>query len=247
MQESYYIDLKDLKPVVKYEDSENLDYAEHLSLATAVNRLRKQINLTSLSGKPQVDATSIWEDWFDSVNADVFISHSSANKAEAIQLANWLYNNFEVKSFVDSQFWLKITDLQPEFDKPFLNHEIVYDEYQRKRSRYFYDYNERNKSTAHVHALLSYALTKMIEKTPYFIFIKSADSVSLKDSVENTTSPWIFHELAVVDLIQDIREGILGTESHFAEATEVNYPLLGKHLKHLDLTSSTLKTWKGKN
>ena len=243
MIDSYYVELLELESIVQGESGFELEYAEKLSLNTAIEKLRMQITSSSLvTGKAKVTAESIWEDWFDTVKADVFISHSSANKGTAVQFANWLYRNFGLKSFVDSQFWLKINDLQAEFDKTLMYKKTVLDEYGLPHKECFYSYAKRNQSTAHVHALLSYALTKMIQKTPYFIFIKSKDSVSFEDSIENLTSPWIFHELAVVDLLLNAKRELLYEKAMEFSQPEVLYPMLGNCLK--ELNADKLKIWK---
>lgn len=243
MVDSYYVELSELESIIQGESGFELEYAEKLSLNTAINKLRTQINSSSLvTGKAKVTAESIWEDWFDTVKATVFISHSSANKEIAVQFANWLYRNFGLKSFVDSQFWLKINDLQAEFDKTLMYKKTVLDEYGLPHKECFYSYAKRNQSTAHVHALLSYALTKMIQKTPYFIFIKSNDSVTFNDTVENLTSPWIFHELSVVELLHNAqREHLVEQAVEFSQP-EVLYPMLGNCLKELD--ADKLNNWK---
>jgi len=240
MTDAYYIEITELQSVVKNQNNNDLEYANKLSLDSAIEKLRSQITESSLlRDKPHVRAESIWTDWFNTVNADVFISHSSANGDVAVQLANWLYSNFKFKSFVDSQFWLRINELQREFDKGLLHDEIVYDKYGNRHVKKYYDYEKRNQSTAHVHALLTYSLTKMIEKTPYFIFIKSANSVRFEDSVKNITSPWIFHELAIVDLMHNVRYQRLSEES-FSEL-DVYYPMLGNCLK--EITTENLEEW----
>lgn len=243
MVDSYYVELSELESIIQAESGLELEYADMLSLDSAIDKLRTQITSSSLViGKAKVTAESIWENWFDTVDADVFISHSSANKETAVQFANWLYKNFELKSFVDSQFWLKINDLQAEFDKTLMYKKTVFDEYGLPHKKCFYSYEKRNQSTAHIHALLSYALTKMIQKTPYFIFIKSQDSVSFENSIENLTSPWIFHELAVVDLLHNAKRECLLEQSEEFSQLEVHYPMLGNCLK--ELNAYKLNNWK---
>ena len=242
MTDAYYIEITELQSVVKNQNNNDLEYANKLSPGSAIEKLRRQITKSSfLSDKPHVHAESIWADWFNTIDSDVFISHSSAKDEIAVQFANWLYNNFKLTSFVDSQFWLRINELQREFDKGLSHDEIVYDKEGNQHTKKYYDYEKRNQSTAHVHTLLTYSLTKMIERTPYFIFIKSTDSVTFADSVENIASPWIFHELAVVDLIHHTRLHRFSEEADFS-SLEVHYPMLGDCLK--ELNSQILNKWK---
>lgn len=244
MNKAYYIDSKELELIVNKENGLAISYAEKLSLEKAINNLRNRINKTCLEkGKAQVDAESIWDDWFTSIKADVFISHSSKDGKFAVQFANWLYKNFNLHSFVDSQFWLRIDNLQREFDKKTKFKKKMYNSLGKPYEEVYYDYNKRNESTAHVHALVSYALTKMIDKTPVFIFIKSNSSISFEESIEKLTSPWIFHELAIVDLINNQklkRFTEKSMEKHFSNI-DVSYPMLGNCLKQL--TSKNLTEW----
>lgn len=237
MNKAYYIDSTDLELIVESEKDDKITYAEKLSLENAIKNLKNQINKTSLEdGNARVDAESIWDDWFSSINADVFISHSSKDGKLAIQFANWLYEKFNLKSFVDSQFWLRIDNLQREFDEKTKFMKIEYDSSGMPSEKAYYDYNKRNESTAHVHALVTYALTKMINKTPVFIFIKSNSSISFEESIEKLTSPWIFHELAIVDLINSQKLKKLeeqSTENDFSNIS-VTYPMLGNCLKQIN-------------
>ena len=71
-----------------------------------------------------------------------------------------------------------------------------------------YDYEKRNSSTAHVHAMLSIALMEMIEQCECCIFIQSENSTipSLKlKSISNedkTFSPWIYEEINYMNMLQ---------------------------------------------
>lgn len=127
----------------------------------------------------------------------VFISHSSIDKDNAKKLANWLWSNFHIKSFIDSLFWGCISDLQEEMDQKICSY---------NPTRRTWNYSDRNYSTAYVHMLLSNALTEMIRNTECFIFIDSNNSITIdEDGFEkDTSSPWIFHELYTVNTIQPI-------------------------------------------
>lgn len=127
----------------------------------------------------------------------VFISHSSIDKDAAEKLANWLWSNFHIKSFIDSLFWGCISNLQSEMDQKICSYNSV---------RNTWNYSDRNYSTAYVHMLLSNALTEMIRKTECFIFIDSNNSISidLNGHEKDTSSPWIFHELYTANTIQPI-------------------------------------------
>lgn len=244
MDKAYFINSNDLGLIVKMENDIKISYAEKLSLEVAIKNLRSMIYKTSLeNGNATVEAESIWGDWFSSIKADVFISHSSKDGKLAIQFANWLYEQFNLKSFVDSQFWLRIDNLQREIDEKTKFTKIEYDSDGIPYKKTYYDYSKRNESTAHVHALVNYALTKMIDTTPVFIFIKSKSSISFEDSIEKITSPWIFHELAIVDLINNQKLKKLKEQSMEMDYSNVSvtYPMLGNCLKQI--TYNNLTEW----
>ena len=52
-----------------------------------------------------LDAARIEEDWFPSIDADVFISHSHRDQELAIGFAGWLHELFGITSFIDSCVW----------------------------------------------------------------------------------------------------------------------------------------------
>ena len=92
---------------------------------------------------------------------------------------------------------------------------------------------KRNQCTAHVHMILAYALTRMIDKADFFIFVKTNDSVSLEDSIERTNSSWIFHELVTASLIKSnssfeifpIRTTGMFCESETDKPIPISYPI----------------------
>jgi hypothetical protein len=150
-----------------------------------------------------------------------------------------LKKKHKLTAFIDSQIWGHSDELLKELDNEYcLNH-----------GGETYSYEKRNGSTAHVHMMLSYALARMIDRTECFIFLESHNSVTPKESVSGTYSPWIFHELVTVDTIelkQPVRV-IQKTASQrytvFAESfnLKIKYPLLGRRLIEID--SADLLKW----
>lgn len=148
-----------------------------------------------------------------------------------------------MSSFIDSQIWGHSDQLLKEIDN----------KYCKNSSDSTYSYEKRNGSTAHIHMMLSYALTRMIDRTECVIFIESDKSISVSDSINKTNSPWIFHELSTVDTIRQWNERHNKKQTNFSndggylvEASEaailkVNYPIYGKRL--VALPSSFLSQW----
>ena len=130
---------------------------------------------------------------FDSSNYDVFISHSHKNEQEAHMLAAWLMKYKKLSCFVDSFAWGSADQLLKEID----------DNYCYRKHTKTYDYNKRNFTTSHVHAILSMALLDTIMRSKYCIFIESSESVPLNSGLKKKTlSPWLYEEIKYMQLLQ---------------------------------------------
>ena len=108
-----------------------------------------------------IDATSLQNGWFPEIETDVFISHSRLDVDEANNLSAWLHQTFGLTSFIDSDVWGHADNLLKQIDDRY-----CFDEF-----RSVYNYNLRNFSTAHVHAMLSNALIQMIDRTECLFFL----------------------------------------------------------------------------
>lgn len=152
-------------------------------------KLQKYIE--NVSGQETLKADQICNLFYPEKDIPIFISHSSKNKDVAQKLAIWFKEKLGLLSFIDSDLWGNINVIQKTLDEKHC-----------KKENDEYDYDLRNMCTAHVHMILSYALTRMIDRADFFIFVKSDSSVSLEDSIERTNSSWIFHELVTASLIE---------------------------------------------
>lgn len=139
-------------------------------------------------------ASEIIAGWFPAVQADVFLSHSHRDEEQIIGLAGWLHNKFQLKPFIDSCIWGRSTDLLKMID----------DEYCYNKSTKTYSYAKRNRSTSHVHMMLSTALSKMINSCECIFFVNTPNSISPKGYIEGETtdSPWIYSEIAMTSIVQ---------------------------------------------
>jgi hypothetical protein len=148
-----------------------------------------------ISPDGSIDASKMQEDWFpqERIAADVFISHSHKDKSIAISLAGWLYEEFELKCFIDSCIWGYANELLKSIDNKYCwtddKHET-------------YNYNNRNYSTSHIHVMLSSALSKMMDKSECLFFINTRNSITPKGIIEQTESPWIYSEITMSQLLK---------------------------------------------
>jgi hypothetical protein len=140
----------------------------------------------------KIDGGEMREHWFPQIKADVFISHSSADKDDALTLASLLKHSFKLNSFIDSSVWGQADDLLRQIDNKFCLND----------DKQTYNYEIRNRSTSHVHMMLSTALGMMIDTAECVIFMNTPNSVTTSQATSKTGSPWIFHELSQMSLIR---------------------------------------------
>jgi len=151
--------------------------------------LRKSLQSQEISGAAIKDA------WFGDVEADVFLSHAHADCELALDLADFLWAHFGLKTFVDHRVWGNSKELLRSIDEAHCWSE----------ADGFFVYSRRNYSTSHVHMMLATALSEMINRTECVIFLNTPSSIRAEDAeqrgTESTASPWIYHELTMTRLI----------------------------------------------
>ncbi len=115
-------------------------------------------------------------------NAQVFLSHSHADKNKALKVKNYLKSETNRRVFIDSLFWDYKDDVLNELAK----------------------YDDTSKIEDAFTLILRESLQDMIEKCPYFVFLKSKNSVSNQGLSRITYSAWIYEELKIANgLIAD--------------------------------------------
>ncbi|MGT0095371.1 toll/interleukin-1 receptor domain-containing protein [Helicobacter pylori] len=113
-------------------------------------------------------------------NAQVFLSHSHADKNEALKVKNYLESEKNRRVFIDSLFW--------DYKDDVLNKLAKYDDISRIKDAFT--------------LILRESLEYMIKKCPYFVFLQSKNSVSLnQDLLGITYSAWIYEELRIAHSI----------------------------------------------
>ena len=142
----------------------------------------------------KLDAQALSQAWFPAIKADVFISHSHNDEAKALRLAGWLKDKFGLTAFIDSAVWNSADALLKMIDNQYCLHE----------NGTTYRYEKRNLSTSHVHVMLTMAITEMIDRCECLFFLNTPDSISAGKTIKegNTSSPWIYAEIAISKTIQ---------------------------------------------
>ncbi len=117
-------------------------------------------------------------------NAQVFLSHSHADRNKALEVKDYLESQTKHKVFIDSLFW--------DYKDDVLNKLAEYDDISRIEYAFVF--------------ILRESLQDMIEKCPYFVFLQSKNSVSLNQGLSQITySAWIYEELKIAHSISESR------------------------------------------
>ena len=252
MRKGFRLEIRDLKQIAhfcekitletelaKYNRKISNSYDSYLRVAVTESYLSDVIH-----GSQVVDANKMEDEFFPPVDADVFISHSHKDVELAKFLADWLYFNYGIKAFVDSEVWGGLNQLLKEMD----------DTYCRKENSYVYSYRLRNITTAHVHMLLNCALLKMIDAADCFVFLDTENStVSLRDEIENskleivgTNSPWLYSELVIVNFIRKRQSCVLNEKTANDSGESINLLYRAPIENLLPLTVDNLFRWGNK-
>ncbi len=115
--------------------------------------------------------------------AQVFLSHSHADRNKALEVKNYLENQTKRKVFVDSLFW--------DYKDDVLNELAKYDDISRIEDAFT--------------LILRESLENMIKKCPYFVFLQSSNSVPNQGLSRITYSAWIYEELKIAHSISESR------------------------------------------
>ncbi len=111
--------------------------------------------------------------------AQVFLSHSHADRNKALEVKNYLEIQTKRKVFIDSLFWDYKNDVLNELEK----------------------YDDISEIEDAFTLILRESLQDMIEKCPYFVFLQSVNSVSNQGLSQITYSAWIYEELKIANTL----------------------------------------------
>ncbi|WP_120815793.1 toll/interleukin-1 receptor domain-containing protein [Helicobacter pylori] len=149
-------------------------------------------------------------------NAQVFLSHSHADRNKALEVKDYLESQTKRKVFIDSLFW--------DYKDDVLNKLAEYAEY---------DDNDISVIEDAFTLILRESLQDMIEKCPYFVFLQSKNSVSNQGLSCITYSAWIYEELKIAHSISSESRLTIMMES-FQVSHNIS-PFL-KHLETITLS-----------
>lgn len=194
-------------------------------------------NLEEIINEDIIDGDMLQKMWFPNEIFNnknfIFISHSHNDEKTAIKLAGYLYEKFNILSFIDSCVWQHMDNLNKHLNNC-------------TKDRYNYCYgcecSEFSYNISHVHIMLASALMKMIDKCECMFFLNTSSSINLNDKTE---SPWIYYELNIASIIQKISKiemPIMESVLSFKRKIEFT-PNLDKMIK---INEIFLKKWENK-
>ncbi len=143
-------------------------------------------------------------------NAQVFLSHSHADKNKALKVKGYLESKTKHEVFVDSLFW--------DYKDDVLNKLAEDDDISGIEDAFT--------------LILRESLEYMIKKCPYFVFLESNNSVSNQGLSQITHSAWIYEELKIAHSISSKSRLTIVMES-FQVSHDIS-PFL-KHLETITL------------
>lgn len=240
MYRGYKVQLDDL------DTEQTLDISNYIDIGKRLHDSNKEQVKNKLDSFKDKDgnliASQIIENWFPPVKANVFLSHSHKDDDMVIGLSGYLFQKFQITSFIDSCIWGYSDDLLSLIDK----------EYCYRPSTNTYDYDKRNRSTSHVHMMLTIALTKMIHNCECIIFIDTPNSISPKEYIKGgrtADSPWIYSEISMTSLVRRrspiAHRGVVAKSARavdsLTESFQINYDVDLSHLT--PLTSEFFTRW----
>ena len=190
-----------------------------------------------------LNATEIRKMWFRESQIDVFLSHSRRDVTLAKMLGAYLQKTFGLDVFIDSEAWNHMDMMLSELDRQYCVSARNPDGTIKT-----YSYDNRNITTSHVHMILSHALTKMIDNAECFIYLNTSNSTTRQDdnSIE-TASPWLFYELAMVEIIEEkkpqpiLENFTCDSADNRTYGPTINYSVETKRL--IPLTLDEIKIW----
>lgn len=197
------------------------------STANAIEVAKEEVKREILGRNGVIDADKVMNACMpQDEEFDIFISHSHADVKYANKLADYIFKKFGLKCFIDSNYWLNsVVDLQKPFDR----------KYKDPNSKL--QYSDILASTAHVHAMLSMSLLKMMNSCECCIFIRPDEKYIPTDSAY---SPWIYEEIIMFNYIEKIAPRPIAITESFSQKPKFVYRCDLSNMSELTLPNMNL-------
>ena len=189
---------KEIEDVVKYNSTEQIKLWNNIGWQCK-QEFKDEYNylLKNYLNDGTINGTKLIKEVFDKNNYDVFLSYSHNGEKLVLTIAGMLMEQFNLNVFVDTFYWGSADDLLKEID-----------DIKCKNSDGTYDYQKRNITTSHVHAMLTSAIMQVMDLSEIVIFVNTNNSVpvlenTLSGKKEYTFSPWIYEEVLLTELLRE--------------------------------------------
>lgn len=160
-----------------------------------VNKIKSIAVVDDVKKEVKIKHEDILNDWFPESGCHIFLSHSHQDKKIAIKIANYLYQNYKIKTFIDSDFWQFVDDAISDINNEYSKCPAPQDHLLRYDSCLMVGTN--------FYLTLSNALMDAIDKSDCCLFLNTEKSIKkIGEEVEATYSPWIYTELNILEKIR---------------------------------------------
>lgn len=189
-----------IENALKDKELNSKDYLIYKEETDAIkNKIKSILDITDKhdgSQEIKIKHVDIIKDWFPESNCHIFMSHSHKDRDLAIKIANYLYRNYRIKTFIDSDYWQYVDEAIKEIN-------FKYSRLPKPNNKHL-KYESCLKVGTNFYLTLSNALMDEIDKSDCCLFLNTNNSiVSTRNDEEVTYSPWIYTELNVIDKIRE--------------------------------------------
>lgn len=187
---------EDIKHYTHYSDTK-LSYAKKSE--DVLSEIKRYIDEND-----DLDAKVIMELMFQTDTPHLFISHKSQNSNQAIRLANILFEEYKIKSFIDSQVWQHIDVV----GKMINDKTSILEE---SGGTTTYNHTSANIVASNMFSMLSVALLETMDRSDGYLYIDSNIDDGEKLSYNNiktlkTKSPWLFLEATYASTLRQRKQ-----------------------------------------
>jgi len=146
-----------------------------------------------------INALEKMDELFPVKSYDVFISHSHNDLSQAKILKSYLETNFDLKVFIDSDYWESSDEYLKELDNEYC-----------KLDSGNYSYEKRNLTTSHVHVMLAISIMKIIKESEVVLFLSTDEFAGaiFDKGFSEIHSPWIYLETFTTKIIHSVPKRI---------------------------------------
>ena len=191
------VTIQEIGNIVEHNDSQQIKMWKNIGLQCSQDFDDKYRELLkSYINNGMVNGTELMKDIFAKNHYDIFMSYSHNDEDLVLTLAGMFRKMFNLNVFVDSFYWGSADSLLREID-----------DIKCKKDDGFYDYQKRNLTTSHVHAMLTSAIMQVMDLSEIVIFLNTNNSVPILENTlsgkkEYTFSPWIYEEALFTELLR---------------------------------------------